>query len=105
MAEHEKNAVFEVVFDTPGLETYRVTASYTAVDERIYPGWTLLKDENGAIAAMVRSERVLMVRRAGSDPAVNVQKRLHPQVQVQADVAATPAQLAALRNRLAKAVL
>lgn len=64
--EQLKNTTFEVMLDTEGMPVHRVTAAYT--DAIRIPGWVLLITEDDVIAAKVNSYRVLMIRRADSDP-------------------------------------
>lgn len=107
----DQNATFLVLLDAgDGPAEYQVTAAYVSIDERLFPGWTLLKDEDGAIVAKVRSERALMIRRADSDPTLRrvagrAPQPVRPQVQVQVTGGPpSPAQMAVLAGRLGAAV-
>jgi hypothetical protein len=86
----DKDALFEITLSTDELDSYRVRASHVSEDERIFPGWTLLKDSNGTIAAMVRKDKVFLIRRL-DDPA-----QLPAPSPVPSPVPATPAMLAQL---------
>ena len=55
----ERDAWYEVTLATEHLKTIRVRAAYVSVDERLFPGWTQLKTEQGTIAALVRSGMTL----------------------------------------------
>ncbi|MGH3203866.1 MAG: hypothetical protein ACRDP5_17705 [Streptosporangiaceae bacterium] len=54
---------YEITLDTDHLKSYRVRAAYLTVDERLFPGWTLLKNEHSVLVAMLRSERALLIQR------------------------------------------
>lgn len=64
----EKDTWYEITLATEGLPVHRIRAAYVSVDERLYPGWTLLKDETQNIRALVRSDSALIIKRA-DDPA------------------------------------
>jgi len=64
MAQDQRNTPYEITFDTPDLDTYQLTAAYTSVDERLFPGWVLFKDEHGTVVAKARADRVLAIARA-----------------------------------------
>jgi hypothetical protein len=59
----EKDAWYEVTLDTDPQKPVRVRAAYVSIDERLFPGLTQLKTEGGSVAALVRSDRVLMIQR------------------------------------------
>jgi hypothetical protein len=59
----EKDTMYEIVIANDNLSSYKVRAAYVNVDERLFPGWTLLKDDQNSIRALVRSDRVLIIRR------------------------------------------
>jgi hypothetical protein len=64
----QKNTTYEITFDTPDLDTYQLTAAYTVVDERMFPGWVLFKDQHGAIVGKARANRTLAIARADALP-------------------------------------
>jgi hypothetical protein len=64
----DKDTWYEITLAVEGLPVHRIRASYPSVDERLYPGWTMLKTEAGPIAALVRSDRALLIRRCDDPP-------------------------------------
>lgn len=65
---------------------YKIMAVSIGADERYLPGWTTLKNAAGKIAAAVRSDRALLIR------------RMEPTEAAQA-AAPSPASLAQLAGR------
>jgi hypothetical protein len=64
----ERDAWYDVTIDAESLPTYRIRAAYLSVDERLFPGWTQLKTEGGSIAAVVRSDRAVIIKRLPETP-------------------------------------
>jgi hypothetical protein len=64
----DKDTWYEITLAVEGLPVHRIRASYPSVDERLYPGWTMLKTDAGPIAALVRSDRALLIRRCDDPP-------------------------------------
>lgn len=108
MSQEQKNTTYEIVFDAADLPVHQVTAAYTNIDDRMYPGWVLLRDENGALVAKVRADRTLMIRRAEANPIGRTAMAASaPQVTITTTAGSgsglSPAHVAALREHAAKA--
>jgi hypothetical protein len=59
---------YEVTLAAENFPVHRIRAAYISVDERLYPGWTLLKDEAQTIRAMVRSDMTFLIKRCDDPP-------------------------------------
>jgi hypothetical protein len=62
--EAEKNTKFLITMHG---STHQVTAARAWVDERLFPGYTLMKDDAGTIVAFVPTAAQPYIRRADAD--------------------------------------